>query len=122
MSTTVIEPGRLVRVDPDVLNADDILEFGAALIEEHGHVTGDSGDVDQGFSIHGAIGEAASRATGDSGKNSDRARTLRDAAAEKIRARHMPTAASGNQAEYEVNDNAPAPAAAVDAMLAARGA
>lgn len=99
MGVTVIEPGRLVLVEPDQLDANDILDFGAALIEEHGHMTGDSGDEQKGWSIHGAVGEAARRATGSHAKDDPASRVLRDEAARKIMATHERT-------EFEVNDSA----------------
>lgn len=110
---TVIDGGKTVIVGPDDLTADDILEFGAALIEEHGHKKGDSGDASQGWSIHGAVGEAARRATGESGKDGPRSRVLREVAAQQLFAKH-------GKGEFEVNDAAPTPAEAVHAMLDAR--
>lgn len=128
MGVTVIEPGRLVRVDPDEVNADDVLDFGAAMIEEQGHVVRDSGDASRGWSIHGAIGEAARRVTGESGKDGPRARELRNAAAEQLRDHHYPPPdpATGlaqktpTEAEHELNDTATDAATAAERMRAAR--
>lgn len=127
MGVTVIEPGRLVRVDPDEVSADDVLDFGAALIEEQGHIVRDSGDATRGWSIHGALGEAARRVTGESGKDGPMARQLRDAAALQLRDHHFPDIdpATGVQktptvAEHELNDTATGPAEAAERMRAAR--
>lgn len=120
MSVTVIEPGKLVRVDPDEVNADDVLEFGAALIREHGHHVGDSGDEKHGWSIHGAVGEAARRIANVSAKDADPARELRDAAAQRLRDFHFPVepdlkqTMAPNTAEYQLNDTA----ADVDEVIA----
>lgn len=98
MGVTVIEPGRLVRVEPDTLGAKEILEFAEALIEEHGWIktkaapgaAAPSRPAEQttktGFTLHGAIGEAARRSstphsmgTAYHGKDSSPARPLRNA-------------------------------------------
>lgn len=84
MAVTVITPGKLVKVTPDELDVNDILDFGAAIIEEQGHKKGDGGSGDGPWSIHGAIGEAARRATGQMSKGADDTRPLRDEAAERL--------------------------------------
>lgn len=117
MSVTEIVPGKLVKVEPDGLGAKDVIELGEALIEEHGWVTGDSGDESRGWSIHGAIGEAAKRATGSTGKDSTEARPLRDEAA-----RMMTESDPNRRGEFEINDQAQSVDHAVAAMRAARGA
>lgn len=111
MAVTIISPD-LVRVEPDGLTADDILDFGAALIEEHGWRTDDSGNAEDGWSIHGAVGEAARRATDSHAKDSEASRPLRDEAARQVEATH-------GAPEFFVNDNATGPQMAVDAMRAA---
>lgn len=122
MSVTEIEPGRLVRVEPEKVTADDILEFGAAMIEEQGHVKNDSGDANRGWSIHGAVGEAARRATGESAKDGAASRPLREAAASQLLDHHFPgvPAKTPTEAEHELNDTASGAAEAADRMLAAR--
>lgn len=109
---TVITPGKVVRVGPDELDADDILEFGQALIQEQGWVKGESGDATKGWSIHGAVGEAARRATGASAKDDGRARPLRNEAAAQL------AAANEGKTEAELNDSADT----VDQVLALMGA
>lgn len=88
MTTTVIRPGRLVRVEPSKISGRHVLELAEALIEEFGHMKGDSGDESRGFSIHGAIGEAAKRITTSNDKGSDRARSLRDEAKNLVERHH----------------------------------
>lgn len=113
MTTTVIRPG-VVKVEPDQLDENDVMEFAEALIEEHGHVKNTGGDAGTGWSIHGAIGEAARRATGEGGKDGSRSRVLRDAAATKI-------ADLGRGTEITIND-ASDQAGAIAALREARGA
>lgn len=84
MAVEVLEAG-FVRVTPDVLDWTDVLTHAANLIEEHGWVKGDSGDASRGFSLHGAIGQAAAALT-DGGKDNPTARILRDTATERLRA------------------------------------
>lgn len=125
---TVIEPGRLVKVDPDKLDAHDILEFAEVLIEEHGWLQHDSGDTGRGFSLHGAVGEAARRAVtphsvstyvskdNSTGKREDPgARELRDAANELLVAMHGKT-------DIEINDAASTVDEVLVASRQARGA
>lgn len=112
---TVITPGKVVRVGPDELDADDILEFGQALITEQGWVKGTSGDASQGWSIHGAIGEAARRATGSSAKDSGDARSLRNDAAAQLAAAH------NDRSEADLNDTADTKDQVLALMGAARG-
>lgn len=111
MSVTVIREG-LVRVDPDRVGPDDILEFGARIIEEHGWVTHESGSVEKGFSIHGAVGEAARRATGTHDKGAWSARALRDETREQFEIFH-------GKGEYPANDEAESAEVAVGLMRAA---
>lgn len=112
---TVIKPGKIVLVRPDALDEDDILDFAAAIVEEQGWVKGQGGDATQGWSIHGAVGEAARRATDSSGKDSTSARPLRDKAAAKVLAIH-------GKGEVELNDSLDTPAEAVIRLRqAARG-
>lgn len=115
MSVTEIQPGRLVKVEPDELDAKDVLELGEALIEEHGWVQQTGGDETIGWSIHGAVGEAAKRATGEHGKDGARARPLRDEAARLVAEAH------GGATEIAVNDNAGSVGEVLAAMRAARG-
>lgn len=117
MTVTVIEPGRLVLVEPDGLDARDIIELGEALIEEHGWVQNDGGNEARGWSIHGAVGEAANRATGSKGKDTQDARPLRDEAA-----RLISEADQGHRTEQDINDSAPSVDEALLAMRRARGA
>lgn len=112
---TVIEPGKLVRVDPPALNVDDVIEFAEALIEEEGHVKGEGGEGKRGWSIHGAIGEAAKRATGEGGKDGTRSRELRNQATAKL------TEAFPQQNEYELNDTAADGSEAIERLQQARG-
>jgi hypothetical protein len=110
---TVITPGKVVRVGPDELDADDILEFGQALIEEQGWVKGESGDATKGWSIHGAVGEAARRAMGQTSKSDyGPGRDLRNEAAAQL------AAANDGRTEADLNDTADT----VDQVLALMGA
>lgn len=112
MSVTVISP-TVVKVEPDELNADDILEFAEALIEEHGHYTGDSGSSSAGWSIHGAIGEAAMRATGEGGKDGSKSRVLREAAKDRVES-------STGKTEFAANDESGGRVAAMQILNEAR--
>lgn len=116
MSSTVelITPN-VVKVGPGELDELDILEYAEALIEEHGHRVGDSGDEKQGWSIHGAVGEAAKRATGSSAKDSGTARPLREAAAAAVER-------TSGKTEFVANDEAKDKTEAVAILRAARGA
>lgn len=89
MGVTVIHPGRLVKVEPDEIDEKDTLEVAEAMIEEQGHIQGDSGDENRGWSIHGAIGEAARRVTDSQGKDNSEPRALRDAAAQLLLDHHQ---------------------------------
>lgn len=113
MSVTEIRPG-VVKVEPDQLDENDVIELGEALIEEHGWVKNTGGDEKQGFSIHGAIGEAAKRATGEHEKDGPRSRTLRNAAAAKI--------GDLGKNEIQANDDATDVAEVLGIMREARGA
>lgn len=93
-----IHPGRLVRIGPARINVNDVLELAEALIEEHGHIKRDSGSAATGWSLHGAIGEAAKRAVAAHGKDSPEARPLRDAANEALMAAH------GGRTDIQLND------------------
>ena len=113
---TVITPGKVVRVGPDELDADDILEFSQALIREQGWVKGKSGDAAGGWSIHGAVGEAARRAMGQTSKSdSGPGRQLRDDAAAQLAAAH------GGKTEVELNDTADTVEQVLALVGAARG-
>lgn len=115
---TVITPGRFVRVEPDKVDADDILEFAAALIARYGWVKGDSGDEHRGFSIHGAIGEAAKRATLSHHKGETASRKLREAAKAQMEKSYS---GRGGLTEFEINDTCTASHEAVSRILSARG-
>lgn len=111
----LIQLGRLVRIDPAYVDTNDVIELAEALIEEHGHVQQDSGDATRGWSIHGALGEAAHRLTNDQGKDKPTARRFRDDAAARI-------LANEGRTELEVNDDpATDKQAAIDVLRRARG-
>jgi hypothetical protein len=126
-TVTDIHPGRLVKVHPPAFGARDVIELAESLIETHGWVKGDGGDASRGWSIHGAIGEAAARAT-SSQKDSTSARPFRDAAAvlvadadvELRRAHGVPEPA--RRTEMEINDQAGDVGEVLGVMRAARGA
>lgn len=113
-TVTVITPGRLVRVEPDRIDADDIIEFAGALLFAHGWIKGDSGDEHRGWSIHGAVGEAARRATGAGTKDAREARILRDQVAGMVAAKY-------GQSEFEVNDTSHTREEAVGRLLNTKG-
>lgn len=85
---TIITPGELVEVSPDEIDEKDTLEVAELLIDEHGHFKNDSGDETRGWSIHGAVGEAARRVTDSSGKDQDGPRALRNSAAALLLSKH----------------------------------
>lgn len=84
MAVKVLGAG-YVGIEPDVLDWTDVLLDAQALIEEHGWVKNTSGDASKGFSLHGAIGQAAATLTGE-GKDAPVARTLREDALTKLKA------------------------------------
>lgn len=112
-----MKPGTLVEVVPDGVGVNDVIELAEALIEEHGNVKGDSGSEKGGWSIHGAIGEAARRATDSNAKDSVRARPFRDKAATLL----METDPEG-RGEFVINDDAQNVGEVLAAMRLARGA
>lgn len=126
MGVTVIDPGRLVLVEPDGLDAKDVLELAGAIIEEQGWSKGSSGgsslEGGAGWSIHGAVGEAARRAKGVSDKSSDAARPLRDEAKALIESAYA-AAHPGEpvKTEFQINDDAADVTEALAAIDAARG-
>lgn len=112
--------GRTVRVGEDLLDARDVIEVGEALIERDGWLQRDSGDAARGWSLHGAIGEAAKR-LGEHGTGHDKggpvARPLRDAAT-KLLEKVLPD----GETEFTFNDKADDADAVIALMRAARGA
>jgi len=63
---TVVEKGRVVHADPDVLNPKDILEVAQGLIEVYGWNATPKGvytksSEKQGYTMHDALGEAEIR-------------------------------------------------------------
>lgn len=114
---TEIQPGKLVKVEPDALDAKDVIELAEVLIEEHGWVQGSGGDQASGWSIHGAIGEAARRATGAGAKDYGDAPSFRNQAAVLV------TGADPlGRTEMEINDQAQTVDEALAVMRKARGA
>lgn len=99
MPVTVIKAKKLARVEPDLLDGNDILDFAAVLIEDQGHTKTNSGSASVGWSLHGAIGEASRLATDSGAKDSQTARPLRTSA-EGLLEQRWPEL--GNQ--YEMND------------------
>lgn len=121
MTVVEIERGKLVQVLPDALNAKDIIEFAEALIEEEGWVQGTGGAAGQGWSIHGAIGEASDRVTpapggNRQGKDNPTARPLRNEAAALLTETDPQ-----HRNEMEINDQAQDVDEALVAMRRARG-
>lgn len=94
----VLSP-KLVKIAPTKVTGKDILELAEALVYEHGHVKGDSGDATRGFSIHGAVNEAAARVTGQH-KSDAGASELRDEATELLLRAHE------GQTDLTLNDSA----------------